>query len=250
MALFVRPLNFSVVSGDATAAGPVSNANIDAAGLVWRTTGANNTVILDLGTAAKYDTIALIGVENAGTTARIQTGTTTATSTYDTANFSITDPVPEGFTRKIIKRLDTVRTQRYVKITLGGTNAITVQRIVIGKALPLTDLAGVDLDAEQSFIDQSTQYAGNGWESYDELPVLMQWKLSVSFIGDVVWRNDWTPFYTAVGKKRAFLFVPDSDDVSSWQAEAIFGRIKNEANTKIQAYDARRSELVIRALAP
>lgn len=254
--LFTRPLAFSVVAANQGSLTPAANANVDEAGLVWRSADLSGPyVIIDLGTSASYDTVALIGTNlRASDTVQIRTGSTsTGIGAYaGTAQAAWTGSLPTGSTSKAIYKIGT-RSERYLRIDLvasGHPDGWTqVQRIVVGKALALNDGAGVDLGAETGFKDQSISYSGNGWTSFDEYAVLATLKVTVSFIGNSDWRTDWYSFFQTVGNHRAILCVPDDTTPSNWQSEAIFGRITDEITANVIAYDIRKTTLTITALA-
>lgn len=245
--LLVRPLNFAVVDASETAIAPALNARNDEAGLVWQTDAAAPYAVLDM-FGKTYDTVALIGCTNAGNEINIRTGTTEdGTGRFYQAVSNTNQPV--GSTKKFIAKLPQMRGDRYVRIDLpDASDSFTAQRIVVGKALDMNALAGVEYGAEQTFVDQSIAYSGAGWESFEELPVLMQWKVSISFVNDAVWRESWVPFFNQVGKHKGVLFVPDADSPQTWQNDAIFGRIRNEASAKVVGYDARTIEIIVRSL--
>lgn len=256
-ALFVKPMAFTVVSANEAAIAPASNANLDHPALVYRSSNLTTVnIIIDLGSSgASYDTVAIIGSNLRSTdTVQVRTGTTsTGTGNYaGTALAAFSGSLPTGSTSKAIYQIGT-RTERYLRIDITATSHpdgyVSAQRIVIGKALSLTGGAGIDLGVEQGFVDQSVPYSGDGWTSFDAYQVLHQMKLTVSMIADSDWRSDWFSFFQTVGKNRAFLMVPDTDQPASWQSEAIFGRVVSDATSSVTTYGTRRAEIVIRSLA-
>lgn len=255
--LFVKPLDFTVYSANQNTIAPASNANLDEPGLVWRSNNLTSvTIILDMGTSASYDTVAIIGTNLRATdTVEIDTGTTnTGTGSYNgSATAAWSGTLPESSTAKAIFKLPATRTERYVKLTFVATSHpdgyVQAQRIVIGKALSLTNGAGVDLQHEVGFLDQSVPYTGAGWRSYDRYATLPSLKLTVSMIGDSDWRTSWFGFLQTVGQNKGILVVPNDAIAANWQAEAIFGSITDKVNAQAVGYDMRRTDLTITAFA-
>lgn len=256
-ALFVKPLAFSVVSANQNAVAPATNANLDQPALVWRSNNLTTiNVIIDMGTSASYDTVALIGTNLRATdTVQVRTGTTTTgTGSYaGTAQAAFAGALPDGSTAKAIFKLSSTRTERYVRIDIvstGNPSGYTeVQRVVVGKACALTGIAGVDLGHQISFVDPSVAYQYNGGESYDRYQRLPQMKFTVSMVTDADWRADWYGFLQDVGISKAFLVVPDDSQPANWQTEAIFGRVNGQiAMAEVTMYNYRKIELQVRAL--
>lgn len=258
--LFVKPLPLTVVSSLSTGTNPLSFALTDEPNLVWRSTTTTTYALVDAGTSASYDTIALVGTNLlASDTVTITCGTgqdgsgNITGSTYTSGAVSAwTGSLPSGSRAKAVFKLPATQTARYIKIavtTAAPVGYLECQRIVIGRALAMTGLAGVDLGFEQTFIDTSVAYSGDGWSSFDQYPVLHQMKLTASFIADADWRSDWFGFFQSVGKFAAFLVVPDDTQPTNWQSEVIFGRLVSEAQTAQTTYGIRKTEMTIRSLA-
>lgn len=256
MTLLVRPLPFTVTTSDAIATNPALNLAIDKPGLTFKnadTSPASPTIRIDLGTAAvQYDTIALIGTNLVASDQVNIRLSKTAGSPYasNVTQPAFTGTVPEGTTAKCIRRLGATYTNRYVDIYITSAAPVEIQRLVIGKALPIGPLSGVDLGAELTFVDPSPSSSGPGWETFEELPTVPQWKVTMSFIEGADFASEWFSFLSRVGRKKGFLFVPQTDDPTKWQTEAIFGRIRSDATGTVQSSQTQKVELTIRALAP
>lgn len=257
-ALFVKPLSFTVTAANESTLLPASNANLDEPALVYRSNNLTTPyVILDMGTSASYDTVAIMGSNLRATdTVQIRTGTTnTGIGNYaGSATAAWTGTLPESSTAKAIFKLSATRTERYVRIDFVATSHpdgyVQAQRIVVGKALALSNGAGVDLGHSVSFMDQSVRFDGAGWSSYDRYDVLPVLKLSVSMVGETDWRNDWFGFLQTVGQNRAFLVVPDDATPANWQVDAVFGRVSERVEAFVTRFDMRRIDLAITGLAP
>lgn len=259
---FILPYSFTYDSGTQNALAPVSNLNSDIFSLVWQSaaTVVSGTIIVNLGSAnaaAGYDTVALIGTNfRAGDAWRVRCASTNAlTGGYDSGTIStFSGTLPAGSTSKCILKLPSTQTYQFVGIdfTTTGNPAgfAQAQRLVVGRSLSLANGAGVDLGHQITFMDQSVAYTGPNWSTFDAYNVLAQMKLSVSLIGDSDWRTDWYGFLQSVGKNKAFLVIPDDTQPANWQAEAVFGRIIQDAATPLTSYGIRRTDLVIQSLAP
>lgn len=260
MAIIARPYPLVSVVANQRSSAPASNAGKDVPGLVWRSADLNTVfATFDLGESREVDVIALIGTNlRANDTVAVRFGSEVdgsgiiTASTGTTTSRAFDGEVPDGSKAKAIIKLDAAFTGRYVRIEITSNDNpdgyVEVQRVVLGKALGLTGLAGVDMSAEQTFVDQSVAYSGDGYTTFDDYPTLMQWNVTISFIEDSDWRNSWFGFMQRVGKSRAFLFVPDSDHPEQWQTEAVFGRIVTDAKATVQGFGIRKCELTVRSI--
>lgn len=254
-ALLVKPLSFTVVSATADALYPATNANYDENGLAWRYTGTIATIILDLGAnLPEYDTIALVGCNiDGGNTVTITGGNSTSgTGAYSTADIQFPLTATPGFGAKCIHYDPDLLSSkpRYVKIVINapttGDSYLQFNRIIIGKSV---NAQGIDIDPEQSFLDQSVITEGPGYYMVDPYPVLPIWKASVSWQSDSSWRTAWVPFFVSVGMGQGFLFVPNLEaGMEAMQTEACFGRMIAAPQGKHPSHDLWTAEINMQAI--
>lgn len=244
-----QPKTFGVLAANEAATAPARNANQDTPGMVWRS--ANLTTVyakvqLD-GTA--WDTIALVGTNlratdtirvRAGTTATIVDGTTSLTVDQTFAAWTGSAPTNGALSFKL---LTAPVTSAFVRIDITSTSNpdgyVQVGRIVLGKRVT-TD--GVGVSSEQTFEDMSSIEEGPGYTTVDEYGVRIGWKVTLDGIKDADYNNNWFPFLRAVGRKKAFVFIPD-DSVAYVQTQAIFGRITSTAKGTSPVADYNNVEL-------
>lgn len=249
-ALFVKPLPFTVVTATADTLYPATNANMDQAGLVWRYTGTTISIIVDLGASLPvYDTIAVVGCNiSGGNTVTITGGNSnTGTGQYTATTTQFPTARTNGFSAKYVHYDPALLTShpRYVKIVITATsNAdawLQVGRIVIGQSV---NAPGIDIDPEQTFVDQSQITEGPNFYQVDPYPTLPQWKVSLSWQSDAYWRSSWMPFFVGVGMGTGFLFVPSYEAGQSvMQTDACFGRMTANANGKHPAHNLWTAEV-------
>jgi hypothetical protein len=251
--LFARPMPIVAIEANQSATAPASNVAQDESGLVWRSSNLTTPyIILDMGAGVtSYDTIAVIGTNLRATdTVQIRTGTTaTGIGAYaGTAQAAFTGNKPIGWTTKSVYRF-TARTERYVRIDLvstGNPSGYTeVQRIVIGKAIITL---GVDTDPEQTLIDYSNITSDGGSDVIDVGSMKMMWRVNMGWVDDAQWRSDWLSFFTAVGKRNPFLFVPIVETPSTWQQDVVFGRMRNDPGSKMATRLRRSVEIKIEGI--
>lgn len=246
VASVTRPLPFGVVIADQVAAAPASNTNDNRHGKVWRAASASSYVVIDLGDNASYDMVALIGTNlTAGDTVRVRTGpTNTGTGSWDQTVAAMTGSKPLGFTTKTIVSLAT-RTDRYMRIDITAASAVEVQRIVVG---PSITTIGIDYDAEQSTLDTAVVNTELGADTYQRGLKKIRWKFSMSMVPTTEWRSTWLGFLNEVGKITPVLFVPFVDQPDTYQADAIFGRIRNDISGKIPGLQYRAVEMTVEGI--
>jgi hypothetical protein len=248
-AVFVRPLPFTAAATSPTATAPVSNMANDLPGMVWRSGGTSAYFIIDLGTAASYDYVALIGANlRASDTVQIRTGTTdTGIGSYaGAAIVAFTGTKPAGTTTEAIFKLSATRTERYMRVDIAATGIpegyIQAVRLVVGKSITT---GGVSYDAEMSFVDRSVITSGTGYTSVDAYDVLTQWKVATDWISETAWRADWIPFFRATANSNGYLFIPDDTKPAQYQTDAIYGRTIVAPTGKNPAFNVWRFEATI-----
>lgn len=246
-ALLTRPLPFTVTSSSSEATAPAINAADDRPGKVWRTAATNGFVVIDLGTGASYDTVAIIGSSLVATnTVRVRTGTTnTGIGASDRTVAAIVGTRPQSFTGKTIIQLGATRTERYMRIDLTAPSGSEVQRIVVGPSLTTV---GIDYDADQAILDTSEVNSNLGYDMIQEGMKKVRWKFAMSMVPETEWRANWVGFLAQVGKTKPILFVPFLEDLSSHQSDAVFGRIRNDVSGKIPGMIYRTVEMTIEGL--
>lgn len=252
-AIFVRPSDFTVVSANQAATGAALNTSLDEPGMVWRSNNLSGVyVIIDLGAnAGTYDTVAIVGSNlRASDTVQLRTGTSASgTGAFDIGAPAFIGNKPDGWSTKTIFRIGD-RSERYIRLDISApghpAGFVEVQRIVIGKAI--TTL-GIDIDAEQTVIDQSNITTVGGYDIIEEAPAKMGWKFSMSWVNDDSWRNEWLSFATKVRKVQPVLFVPFFEDASTWQQDAVFGRFRTDPAAKSSSKLKRALDIKIEGLA-
>lgn len=245
-----RPLTATVLNADQVATAPASNAFDDRPGKVWRaSTGTSAFVILDLGAGSgPYDTLGIVGCNLRGAnTIRVRTGTTTTgTGSSDTgqqqgvANGSAVD----GMTIRAVIQF-AARTERYVRIDFVTTTSLEAQRIVIGPSITAT---GMTWDSDSTLMDGSGVETNFGADTLTSGLKKLRWKFGVELSG-ADWRTKWLPLLAQVGKTYPVLFIPNVEQPDRWQAEIVFGRIRNDVSAKIPGADLRTLEMTIEGLA-
>ena len=215
--IFVRPLPFSVSSSSGwTAANPVAFANIDHPGMVAKSSGNSASFTVSLGSSQSIDAVALIG-SNLPSTAIV---TVVAGSYSSGSTVAFVGTKDDTFSTKTIFQFTPVSTAS-VTVTITASAPFEFQRLVIGKRI---EIDGIDQNCDQFFEDQSVIESGPGFTTVEEYNTLMGWKAKASWVSDQKWRDEFAPFLTRVGMKKAVLFIPKSDAPLRFQHEACFGR--------------------------
>lgn len=214
-AILVRPLPFNVGTNTGwMASNPVSFMNIDAPGLVARSTGGSASFTINLGGSKTIDTVALIG----STLPSNATVKITATG-YDSGPVSAYVGVKdEVFSTKTIIQFAPI-TVATVTVTISAPEAFQCQRLVVGRRIE-TD--GIDVGCERGFEDRSVVENGPGFTTIDQYDVLTKWKVKMSWISQEKWHNELFPLFARVGSSRPILFIPVNEP-TRFQHEAVFG---------------------------
>lgn len=242
-ALFVAPLAFTNANSPAPIDGTtVDHLNNDRPGLIWRGSLASASFTIDLGPdPVEYDTIALIGSNlRASDGVRVQTGTTTDVSGYDSGTVAAWEGKKhKGQTAKTIVGLTAVRTDRYVRVTITATGHpsgyVQAQRFVVGKA---TRTYGIKFGAKVNFEDRSVITTGPGFTDVDRYDVIPAWDITTTGITDRAWREEWHPLLIEVGSSFGLLFVRDHRSPDTWQTDAVYGRITSKASGEAVNFDS------------
>lgn len=252
---FTLPSSFSVVGSNQDTNNVASNLNLDQPGYVWRSGNLTTVyVIIDLGSNASYDTVALVGSNlRAGDQLSVQTGTTsTGTGSYSgPVTYAYTGTKSTAVRTKTIISLGSVRTERYLRLDITATahpdGYVEAQRLVVGQAIAT---GGMDSDAEQSFEDRSVVNSFPGGETIDRYDTVATWKFKCQWIPDATWRGSFFPMLMSAGSSGGVLFIPDDTQPTHWQHEAIFGRFTSIAKASHTTYDDWAVEGTITALSP
>lgn len=233
--VFVRPLPFTAAStSPSPLAGSVAFLSNDETGLGWRYGLTAPFLIVDLGAnPVAYDYVALFGANlRASDTVQVRTGTTNAgTGGYaGTAQAAFTGTKDASTTSKVIIKLPSTRTERYVRIDLSGAGHpdgfLQFTRLAIGAAIKND---GIEIGAKQSFESQSIITTGPGWRSVDNYGTLDAWKISTSWIKDTDWRATWVPLLRYAGAGGGLMFIADDSTPATWQNDALFGFLTQTA---------------------
>lgn len=248
-ATFTRPLPFTVVTATQSTIAPAANANDDRPGKVWRVDAAGASyVVIDLGLTQAIDTVALLGSNLvASDTWRVRTGATnTGIGSYDSGVLpAFTGTRPAGFSGKSILYL-TQRSDRYLRIDITSAAPLEVQRLVIGSSITT---AGIDWEADQAMLDTSNIESNLGADVIVDGAKKIRWKVKMSMLDATQWRGQWLGFLAQVGKRNGIMFNPFAEDPSSYQSDAIFGRIRNDVSGTIPGGNLRVLEMTIEGLA-
>ncbi len=249
--ILVQPKPFEVLSGNEQTIAAVKNMKVDEPGFVWRSadlSGVNFKIQTD-GTA--WDTIALVDNNlRAGDTIRIRAGSSstavdgTSGLTVDQTFAAWSGTAPSGGALSF-RALGSAVTSSFVRIDIvssgNPSGYVQAARFVIGKRV-ITD--GVSIGADQTFEDMSVIEEGPGFTTVDEYGVRVAWKVTLEGITDANYNGNWYPFLRAVGRKKAFVFIPD-DGSTYIQTQAIFGRITSSAKGTSPVADYNNVELNI-----
>ncbi len=236
-AFLSRPLDFTVSSsGNASSVCLPIHANDDDPTMVYRSASTSASyVILDMGSAASYDSVSVIGSNlRASDTIRVRTGSSnTGVGGYDSTALAAFTGFKDSNTKtKSIFRIGSTTTNRYVRIdfTSGGhpDGYVEVQRFVVG---PSIEFIGITRDAGQSFEDPSISYSGPGFTKFDRHATMPSWKVKTAHISDTDYRQKWRPFFTAVGQNVPIVFTPRVDEADKIQSECVFGCISSAPKT-------------------
>lgn len=140
--IFLETFDFSAITAGSEAAGfPALNAGNDMMETEWRPNGAADHVLIDLGEAKAFDTVAAINVRSTQTfTMRVRTDNdsdptsgadwNTGATTFGSSRLDDTD-----FSHGVLTRSSTI-TNRYIRIDFEDANNVGgfgVGRILIGK---------------------------------------------------------------------------------------------------------------------
>ncbi len=248
-AILCQPKPWTFVAGSEITTAPTKNMNADEPGMVWRSNGLTTVYIKVQLDGSAWDTFALMGSNlratdtiriRAGGTSAIVDGTSSLTVDQTFNAWSGVAPTAGALSFKL---LIAAVTSPFVRIDITSTSNpagyVQAMRLVLGLRVS-TD--GVDTNAEQTFEDMSNVEDGLGYTTVDEYGVRIGWKVTLSGLKDADYNANWFPFLRAVGRKKAFLFIPD-DGVAYIQTQAIFGRITSSAKGSSPVADYNNVEL-------
>lgn len=247
--ILCQPMPFTVLGSNANANAPASNMNIDEPAMVWRSANLSTVYVKVQLDGSAWDTFALVGSNlRANDTIRIRAASTAAavdgTSglTVDQTFLAWSGVSPTAGALSFFQITNAV-TSAFVRIDITSTGNpkgyVEASRLVLGKRV-VTD--GVAVNAEQTFEDMSNVEDGLGWTSVDEYGVRIGWKVTLEGIKDADYNTNWFPFLRAVGRKKAFVFIPD-DGVAYIQTQAVFARITSSAKGSSPVADYNNVEL-------
>lgn len=233
--ILLAPKPFTVISANEQSIAPVKNMGVDEPGFVWRSNDLSSVTFKVLLDGTAWDTFALVDNNlrsgdtiriRAGASSTVVDGTTSLTVDQTFTAWSGTAPTGGALSFRV---LGSTVTSAYVRIdiTSGGNPAGYVQaaRLAFGKRV-VTD--GVNIGANQTFEDTSVIEEGPGFTTVDEYGVRIGWEVGLEGITDANYNANWFPFLRAVGRKKAFVFIPD--DASAYvQTQAMLARIVSSA---------------------
>ena len=211
--LFCAPSALSVKNSNSAASASAANLDLDAPGMVWRTSNLS-TPYVTVQVAAGWDTVALIGCNTrSGDLIRIRAAATeaatTSAPTYD-QSFAAWSGVAPAAGALSLHMAAASRSETFVRIDITSTGNpagyVEAQRLVIGKRF---ENVGLDIGAERTMEDQSAVEDGLGWTSINRYNVRVGWKATISLLKEADYETQWVPFARYVGRSRAFLFVED-----------------------------------------
>lgn len=250
-ALLLQSDAFTVTSAtNLNAATPAANLTRDVLGLDTRFTG-DTVIVIDRGAVTtSFDTIAVVATTMpASATILIETSTAPAITSpvVRVATTAVGIQNPNRTRRNTFYFTFTANTHRYVRITLTGSGACDIGRLLVGSAVTM---AGVRSDAERIFEDMSEVFDFKAYSTFDRAPVLLGWKVQFPFMTEEFFRNTWQPFMQSIGNTSCFLFIPVTTDPTRWQADWCYGRITARAGAKHQGFNAWVQELTMRSIYP
>lgn len=230
--ILVAPMAFTVLAANQGSTALAQNLRVDEPAMVWRSSNLSSvSVTVQLLDGLAWDTVCLVGSNlRASDTIRVMAGPSQADVTNGTnlnvdqtfAAWSGTAPTSGALS---FKPLNTAVASPFVRIVITSNGNpdghVQASRLVIGKRI---DHDGVSVGAEQTFEDTSVIEDGPGYTTVDRYNVRVGWKVTLDGIKDAAYFNNWHPFLRAVGKSRAFVFIPD-DGVPYVQAQAVFCRV-------------------------
>lgn len=241
-AIFAALKRFTTVSANETPTAPLSRCNVDAPGLVWRSTGLAGVYATLRWDGSSIDTIALVGTNlRAGDLVRIRIGSSQAVVDGDSAALDITRtawsgvaPVAGALTVFLV---DGSFTGPFVRIDISSpgnpAGFVEVGRIVLSQRITCD---GVGLGADQTVEDGSVVEDGPGYTTVDYQRVRTGWKVTVDRISEADYYGKWWPMLMTVGKSSGFLFIPDADP-AYLQNQAVFGRMTSSAKGNAKSSD-------------
>lgn len=248
--IMVRALPMTLSSSSSAIANfPATNALNDYESMVWRDSSATPQVVLDMGTAASYDAIAIVGTNlTAGTSVTITLASDASVTVIalNTTVTSVLGDVVAGEPTAFVHHLGATYTSRYVRLRFNNvatlpSATLSVARAIVGPALTFE----VDGEAEHRYEDRSIINEGRGFETVDEFGVYPSFKCSVSLLSETEVRQKWHPFMSKVGTSRPVFFAIDT--ATKHQTEMLYGRLIATVPIKQTFYDAWQAEITVRA---
>jgi len=241
-AVFLPPLDYSIVSSDAVQVAPASRVMLDEPGLVARSAAQTLTMTFNMGDQS-YDTIAVIGTNLLSSDrVRVRIGNNaemTSGIMFDTTVQAWTGNPPLDKAITYIP-LNNTFSALYVRIDITSSRTfVEVSRVIIGKRL---EVDGIDTEPNITPVSGSIIDDGPGWTSADDYRTRMAWKANVGNVLASSYWTDWHPFLKRVGKHAGFLFIPQTES-DSIQLQAGLMRHKEDANIVPVTYSRVRVEL-------
>lgn len=257
---FVEPVTPTIVTAPAANTNaPGSNLLNDVPEMTWRTTTLTPNMVFSVPSGSSIDCVALLYSNLRATdTVRVRAANsaanTTASPLYDSGTVAAyTGTKPTGFRTKTIISLPSAVSYTHWRIDITATGHtdgyVDAVRVVIGTKVTWST-AYMDYDCEQKTIDQSVAYQGANYTDFDEYSRLQGWKIPFTHIPESTWRTSFYPFLHRVGNAKPMLFVPNSSDATTWQVDAVFGRVVTTGVPgKLLYYDGWQCELEVVSIA-
>ena len=248
-AVFFMPTPFTVVAGSQQALAPVSNANRDPVGLVWRSDGLSGVYAV-LNVPGGVDTIALARSNlSANAQIRVQVAANSGMSNaLVDRTVSAWSGLPSMDGAYTYIALEAVVNGPYVRIDITdpGNSAgyIQVQRVLLGRRV---ECDGVDHGASQTFEAGGVVDDGDGYTTVDRYRTRPSWKFTVSDTTALTYARDWYPLLMKAGKTESLLFIPETTD-TNWQTQATLARITGSPKGESQSSDFWKMDINLLAV--
>jgi hypothetical protein len=230
----VVPLPFTINNdfGHADAGHPSSHlAEFDTIGMTWKTSSASppHTIVGDFGSAKTVGFLSMLSANaGSGVTIRLQMGTTTAVSNYDSGYMTFVNP---GLTRDdglyhSHFELPSAQTYRYFAVSVNGQTVFEASTLVLGaKVTPANYYSpGFEFGVEDLGDIDVGRYG-----VIDETPGRIMRKLNfrLGWMSESDFETKFRPLVEALGKRKVALWCFDPTANVYRQARTYLGWIRN-----------------------
>lgn len=232
-------------------------------GMVFRT-GAGTAghlieIIIDAGRLIDWDTFAVLGSNTRpGDSVALYASAAdpAVPATAPNLQFALTaEParVPDtGSPPKVVKTRLTTASHRYFRLQhlVGVTNHPDgyqqIGTVLIGKRFSFGQ--DMDVNASAALADPSPIVEGPGFEDADRYAPLPNWRVSFSYVPDVLWW-EFYGFLRRAGETRRVLFVPEPERPERYHETVTFGRLK-QVSGRHPVYNGWQAEVNVLGAQP